>query len=49
MKLKMLEDNLPDNVSWNDPNFYSEDPVYDSDDILYAEIEYTGAICPYSF
>lgn len=42
MKLHMKESNYPDNVSWDDPNFYPTDPQYDPDNIRFAKIEYTG-------
>ena len=42
MKLHMKESNYPDNVSWNDPNFYPTEPQYDPSNIRFAKIEYTG-------
>lgn len=41
MKL-IYENNLPDNVSERDPNFWHEDPVFDPSKVSYAKITYTA-------
>lgn len=41
MKL-MIEDNLPDNVRWDDPHFDYRKPKYDPSEIRYAKIDYTA-------